>query len=276
MTSIGGQTFWGCSSLTSVIIPESVTSIGYGAFSGCSLASVISIPEGVTTIGDGAFSGCRSLSSLTIPNSVTSIGNYAFSGCFFLSYKIVNNSALTSNSNWGATLCDEETSDGLMIANHTVVACRRWATSVAIPNGVTSIGNAAFGYCNSLTLVIIPNSVTYISEYAFYYCPSLTDVYCFAEEVPKTNSYSFFNTPVRSATLHVPASALEAYQTWIRFGSIVPLTDDEIDAVEDVQAAGVAAEADRYDLQGYRTTAPRRGISIVRMSDGTVRKVLVK
>ena len=63
---------------------------------------------------------------------------------------------------------------------------------------------------------------------------------------------------------------------WSDFGNIVPLTDDEIDAVEGVQAAGVAAETDRYDLQGHRTTMPQRGINIIRMSDGTVRKVLVK
>ena len=107
-------------------------------------------------------------------------------------------------------------------------------------------------------------------------------MYCLAEEIPWTDIWYegvFTDTPVESATLHVPASALEAYKTtkpWSDFGTIVPLTDDEIDAVEDVQAAGVATETDRYDLQGHRTTAPQRGINIIRMSDGTVRKVLVK
>ena len=105
-------------------------------------------------------------------------------------------------------------------------------------------------------------------------------MYCLAEEVPKTDSYAFNNgTPVKSTTLHVPASALEAYQTrwpWSGFGNIVPLTDDEIDAVEDVQAAGVAAEADRFDLQGHMIAGPQKGINIIRYSDGTVRKVLVK
>ena len=90
---------------------------------------------------------------------------------------------------------------------------------------------------------------------------------------------AFSDTPVESATLHVPASAIDAYKTtspWSDFGSIVPLTEDEIDAVDDVQAAGVAAEADRYDLQGHMIAGPQKGINIIRMSDGTVRKVLVK
>ncbi len=121
--------------------------------------------------------------------------------------------------------------------------------------------------------------MTNIQNYTFHYCRSLTDVYYLAEKVPETGMAAFSDTPVESATLHVPASAIDAYKTtspWSDFGSIVPLTEDEIDAVDDVQAAGVAAEADRYDLQGHMIAGPQKGINIIRMSDGTTRKVLVK
>ena len=49
-------------------------------------------------------------------------------------------------------------------------------TSIEIPNSVTSIGNAAFSYCDSLTSVEIPNSVTSIGDEAFVGCDSLTSV----------------------------------------------------------------------------------------------------
>jgi len=80
VTSIYGA-FEGCSSLTSIEIPNSVTSIGDYAFNSCSSLTSIEIPNSVTYIGDAAFSYCSSLTSIEIPNSVTSIGYGTFYGC---------------------------------------------------------------------------------------------------------------------------------------------------------------------------------------------------
>ena len=55
--------------------------LGYGAFSGCSGLTSLTIPSSVTEIGSEAFEGCSGLTSLTIPSSVTSIGDWAFEGC---------------------------------------------------------------------------------------------------------------------------------------------------------------------------------------------------
>ena len=80
MSSIG-YAFTGCTSLTSITIPDSVTSIGGAAFSDCTSLASITIPDSVTSIGDLAFYGCTSLTSITIPDSVTSIGSWTFSDC---------------------------------------------------------------------------------------------------------------------------------------------------------------------------------------------------
>ena len=80
VTSIG-YAFSGCSGLTSIEIPNSVTNIGDNAFSGCSGLTSIEIPNSVTSIENYAFSGCSGLTSIEIPNSVTSIGDEAFQDC---------------------------------------------------------------------------------------------------------------------------------------------------------------------------------------------------
>ena len=49
-----------------------------GAFSGCTSLTSVTIPDSVTSIGNNAFEYCTALTSVTIGNGVTSIGGYAF------------------------------------------------------------------------------------------------------------------------------------------------------------------------------------------------------
>ena len=224
---------------TSIDIKEGTCSISEYAFQYCHNIVSITIPNSMERIGKSAFDGCTSLTSITIPNSVTSIGNFAFGGC----------SALTS---------------------------------ITIPNSVTTI-ECLFPLCTSLTSVIIGNGVTSIHDEAFMKCQSLKDMYCYAEQVPETNNPLVFDrSNYRNATLHVPAASLEAYRNaeqWKDFGRIVALTDEDPKPTTDINTPAVTqmpAIVERYFIDGKRISSPQRGLNIIRMGDGTVKKVFVK
>ena len=72
------------SSVTSLVIPESVTSINNQAFYGCDQLTSVNLPSGITVIGWGMFQYCRSLVSITIPAGVTYIDAEAFQDCIGL------------------------------------------------------------------------------------------------------------------------------------------------------------------------------------------------
>jgi hypothetical protein len=91
LASIGGEVFWGCTSLSSVTIPNSVTRIGDYAFYGCHNLTNVTIGKSVARIGAVAFRYCTNLTSVTIPNSVTSIGADAFDYCTSLTNVTIGN-----------------------------------------------------------------------------------------------------------------------------------------------------------------------------------------
>lgn len=63
-----------CSSLTSVILLNSVVTISFDAFVKCTKLANISIPYGVTSIGSSSFKYCI-MESIFLPESITSIGS---------------------------------------------------------------------------------------------------------------------------------------------------------------------------------------------------------
>ena len=215
-----------------------MTSIDDRTFYQCTSLTSVEIPSSVTSIGNSAFYECTGLTSITIPNSVTSIGSWTFYYCTNL-------------------------------------------TSIEIPSSVTSIGIAAFYYCTSLSTITIPNSVTSIGDWAFADCGGLTDVYCFAIDVPATGNHVFSYASTSSATLHVPAASIEAYKKtnpWNEFGTIVPLTDEELTGIDRLTMDNGQSTTSEgvYDLNGHRRVQKQKGVNIVRQSNGSVKRIMVK
>ena len=289
---LGYSVFKGCSVLTSVTIPSSVTSIDAWAFEGCSGLTSLIIPSSVTSIERSAFEGCSGLTSLTIPSSVTSIKDAAFKGCSGLTSLILP-SSVTSIGSYVFENCS-----GL--------------TSITIPSSVTEIGGAAFKGCSSLTnlyykidkkietylwyghlyinvkcgieyylndkkitSVAIPSTITELGEYAFQNCRDLTSVYV-SWQFPIPTGSAFYGVDISKCTLYVPQGTEQDYWLspgWGDFGKIVEYNPTGIDKVT---TSTDAKELSRYSVNGQRLSAPAKGLNIVKYSDGSVKKIAVQ
>ena len=86
VTAISKECFRGCSTLTSIHLPDTLGAIGEGAFRNCTGLRGIEIPEGVAFIGRDTFSGCNALEAVCISNKLQLIGSGVFDGCTKLRY----------------------------------------------------------------------------------------------------------------------------------------------------------------------------------------------
>ena len=215
VTSIGEHAFSNCDSLESVVLPSSVNNIGMWAFNECRSLANISLPDGLRTLERGAFSACSGLEQVRIPASLTSLGASVFYGCQALvsievdadntQYKSIDGVLFsvdgtvlilhpTAREEKSYTVPDGVTSIGngafldssnlleVKIADsvRTIEAGafeRTCLLAIDIPNGVNSIGEAAFASCMALKTVKLPKSVTSIGPLAFSACDDLTTVY---------------------------------------------------------------------------------------------------
>ena len=210
--TVAASAFSGCSNLTSITIPDSVTNIGKDAFYNCTsledvyitdiakwcgitfvnpyanptyyaynfclngeLVTEVVIPDGVTSVPDYTFYNCANLVSVTVPDSVTSIGISAFNNC----------ANLTS-----VVLADSVVSIGSYAFNN----CAK-ITSITIPDSVTKLGGYAFYGCSDIKSVVIGKGLTSIGDYTFYNCTSLNKIYWNAKSVADFTSSSnvFYN-----------------------------------------------------------------------------------
>jgi len=140
---------------------------------------------------------------------------------------------------------------------------------------VTSIGRGAFLYCSGLTSVTIPNSVTTIGNFAFSGC-SLTELVCYAETPPFCDYIILEGVNISLCTLKVPKGSKDAYRQADGWKEFVNIEEVDVTGIEAVAADGVsnADITDIYDLNGRRRDALQPGVNIVKMSDGTTRKVI--
>ncbi|MEE0923470.1 MAG: leucine-rich repeat protein, partial [Paludibacteraceae bacterium] len=183
---IGNNAFYGCTGLTSVTIPNSVTNIGNSAFQGCTgLTSVTVNSNSVISKYLKNIFGSQ-VTQYIIGSDITSIPNTIYIHYSNLTSIVVEsgNSTYDSRNDCNAII---ETA-----TNSLISGCK----NTIIPDNVTRIDNNAFYGCSGLTSIEIPNSVTSIGDGAFWNCSNLTSVTVNSNSIIGNNLRNIFGSQV--------------------------------------------------------------------------------
>ena len=257
ITEIGNNAFNGYGNLTKVRFSKNITSIGEKSFYNCSMLDEVQIPEGeLSSLGVSAFGSCKNLKNIYIPSKVSLLNANALFGCTGLTNIEVskNNPIYDSRDNCNAII---ETSTNVLMVGcastlipEDIVEIGEYAfrdtliTSITIPNSVIKINTGAFYYCANLTEIIlsenltllgnfaffasaltsitIPSKVTTIGEQIFYACKNLIEITVLAETPPTLSQYSAISTATNK--IYVPANSVERYKSasaWSNFASYI-------------------------------------------------------
>ena len=277
VTKIGNYAFEHLVTLTSLIIPSNVTEIGNYAFVNCRGLTSMKIPSSVTNIGDCAFLNCSGLTSLVISSGVTKIGDSAFSNCSGLTSLVIPSGvteigffAFRNCSGLISLVISSGVIDGSAFKNCSGL------TSLIISSGVTKIGSSAFKNCSGLTSLVIPSGVTEIGWFAFENCSGLTSIYVYAEHIYTSGLVAFKGCDKNNCKVYVPKGTYDYYIKYSDFRYFKNIEEFDATGIDNVITPFHAKEVSRYSINGQRLSAPTKGLNIVKYSDGSVKKVAVQ
>ena len=215
-----GQVFAGCTSIKSIVVPNSVESIGCGAFSGCDNIQSLTIPfVGASASDDehdylayifgasssgyntnpvppslktvivtggtkiGGFARCTNIVNIVLPEGVTDIEKGAFRECKSLTNIILPNSVINIGENAFERCTNLE--------------------SIILGNNVKTIESGAFHECRNLSSISLPNSLIRIGGSAFENCTKLKSI-TIPASVKNIDNYAFLDTDITSVTFEIP------------------------------------------------------------------------
>ena len=199
---MASRTFYGCTSLTEVTLPDGLTNIEFYTFYGCSALEKVTLPEGITYIGSGAFKNCSALTELTVwAIRPPGVSNDAFTGVgsslvvkvpaeglpayqtadIWKDFSLQGNGQapfFVGNLKYRVTSQTENTVEvmGYQTTPTGALTIPATVTCNEVTYTVTGIKEQVFSNCSALTSVSLPDGLTSIGNAAFANCTSLTGI----------------------------------------------------------------------------------------------------
>ena len=134
------------SKITKLVVEDGVTALGSYALYNCQSMTEVVLPESVTALGKNTFASCYGLTDIILPPNIPAIPDSCFNSCGAL-----------ESIGWPAAL----TSIGSNAFNNCNLG------DLSVPEGVTSIGQKAFGGNSNMRMLRLPTTLTEVADYAF-------------------------------------------------------------------------------------------------------------
>ena len=296
VTSIGSYAFGDCYELSEIVLPETLPEISAGMFYNCDDITELRIHDGATSIGSSAFGGCLDLRSITIPGSVKLIDEEAFVSCERLKdvyyigtesqwnkikiYTFYNEDLLNATRHYIVTdTCGDNLTWTYDLSTQTLRISGEGAMydyssgsypwedykslirTVIIEDGITSISNYAFAYCNNLMSVTIHDSVTTIGNYAFAYCDNLMSV-AIPDSVTTIGNYAFAGCSNLTSVIIGNGVANIGYGSFLYCVKLTSIVVDEDNQYYSSDSVGALFDKDKTMLIQYPVSNTRISYTI--------------
>ena len=197
--------------------------------------------------------GCK---NTIIPNTIKTIGKWAFYNTKCQKIELPNSVEVLDTSAFSGCYSEE----------------------IILPKSLKKISMDAFSNCSELTKLTLPNSITELAANAFYGTYKLTEITSYItnpEKFPLNITWNEYMNAYN--TLYVPYGTKEAYmntQGWNVFKNIIEMPNDETTNISGIISD--SAQKSLYNIAGQKVNGNCKGITIVKYSDGSTRKVIKK
>lgn len=276
LKEIKESVFYTCYGLKKVTCSEGLTEIGETMFYENTALESVTFPSTLKILSQSCFSSCTALKSITFPESLETVGKAAFQNTGLTEVTIPDNCSMIEESAFVYSKLTKFTAGKkLRTIGNSALGANPDLTEINLNEGLKFIGRMAFAQNESLKSIVIPSTVTNMDGLTFMGDNSLEYIENRATNPQQLTEDLFGQDELNlydKVWLKVPAASVNEYKKaniWKNFRTIVDLNA----GISDINGEE-AVILEIYDLNGVRHNNLVRGINIVKMSDGSVRKIV--